>query len=300
MKKNFSRRQFIKKSAIGVLGASAMLATAKIITSPPDMALPDPYPELPDQKPTIPQYNNEALFFNEHQYALVATLAALIVPTDDDAGATEAGVVDYIDRFVARSPDRQKGYTRGLTWLDRLSKEKYGKDKNFLNLETAEQIELLRRIDETAAMRGRPVSSFIERVDRKIDKIWNNLVGIGENSRFFTLVRHDVIAAYYSSPVSWLSVGYYGPPQPVGYLDFSEPPSSANYRGSVRQVLNESCQICHTEVKHPTGGLINHTCKTCHRPHSPWPYNRTAFHLEDHLEFVFPTPDRNKEASLSE
>jgi len=297
MKKNFNRRQFIKKSAIGVLGVGAILTASKIIVSPPDMELPDPYPELPDQKPTIPPYNNEALFFDEHQYALVATLAALIIPTDADAGATEAGVVDYVDRHVAGSENRRKIYTRGLAWLDRLSREKYGKNKDFLNLETGEQIKLLRRIDEAAAMRGRPVSSFMNRVDRKVDKIWDNLVGMGKNSRFFKQVRYDVIAGHYSNPVSWMAVGYYGPPQPVGYLDFSQPPSSANYRNSIRQVRNESCRFCHTEVKHPTGGLIDHTCKTCHRPHSPWPYNRTAFHLEDHVEFLFPNPDRDKEAS---
>jgi hypothetical protein len=104
----------------------------------------------------------------------------------------------------------------------------------------------------------------------------------------------DTCDGYFSNPVSWKVVGYFGPPQPNGYPDFSEPPSSANYTDSIRPVDNASCLICHKEGKHPRGGLINHTCTTCHRPHSPWQYDKDSFYLEDHIEFLFPNPDRKR------
>ena len=295
MNNKMNRRQFMKKSAIGILGAGTLLTAGKIIVSPPDMELTDPYPELPDRRPVIPPYNKAALFFSEHQYALVATLAALIVPTDDDPGATEAGVADYIDTLVAGSEERQVVYTKGLKWLDEFSQERYGSGKDFLSLSLKKQIDLLRLIDEIQSMRFRPVSSFLQRVHRKINKIWDDLFGAGENSKFFNKVRKDVFYGYYSSPVSWKVVGYFGPPQPNGYPNFSNPPSSGNYTGSVQPIRNRTCLICHEDtMTHPKGGLINHTCASCHRPHSPWPYDKVAFHLEDHIGFLFPNPDQKK------
>lgn len=291
---NINRRQFIKKSAIGILVAGGAFAAGKIIVSPPDMGLPDPYPELPSQKPVIPPFNKKALFFNEHQYALVATLAAIIIPTDEDPGATEAGVVDYIDTIVAGSEKKQAVYKKRLKWIDRFSQKKYGASKDFLSLTLKRQIDLLRLIDETYSMRSRKVSSFLQRLDREINKIWDDLFGIGKNAHFFKIVRSDVCNGYFSNPVSWKVVGYFGPPQPVGYLDFSDPPSSAKYTGSIRPVDNPSCLTCHEEGRHPRGGLINHTCTTCHRPHAPWPYDKDAFHLEDHIELLFPNPDRKR------
>jgi hypothetical protein len=292
--KNINRRKFIKKSVIGALVAGGAFAAGKIIVSPPDMGLPNPYPELPDRKPAIPPYNKNARFFNQHQYALVATLAAIIIPTDDNPGATEAGVVDYIDGIVAGSTAKQSVYQKGLKWIDAFSQEKYGSGEVFLNLNMKRQIDLLRLIHQAAAMHSEKLFGFFKRLDRKIDKVWDNLFGIGKNSRFFNVIRWDVCKGYFSNPVSWKVLGYFGPPQPIGYPDFSDPPSSANYRDSVRLVDNTSCLTCHKDGKHPRGGLINQTCTTCHRPHSPWPYNKNAFHLEDHIEVLFPSPDRKR------
>jgi hypothetical protein len=179
-----------------------------------------------------------------------------------------------------------------LELLDKLSQEKARSGKNFLNISLEEQIEVLRLMERTHSMRHRSVSSFLQRVDRKIDKTWDDLFGAGEISRFFKIIREDVLDGYFSNPVSWKAVGYFGPPQPVGYLDYSNPPSSASYAGSVRLIDNKSCLICHKDGRHPRGGLINHTCTICHRPHTPWPHNKDAFHFEDHIEFIFPSPDR--------
>jgi hypothetical protein len=115
------------------------------------MKLPNPYPELPKQASRIPKRSSDTLFFNEHQYTLVAALAALIIPTDEDPGATEANVVGYIDNMVSRSKKLQTQYAQGLKCIDRVCDRKYGKD--FLNLDIDGQIGLMRFIDNALAMR---------------------------------------------------------------------------------------------------------------------------------------------------
>lgn len=266
MEKKFTRREFIKISAVGLAATGAVVATGRIIAIPPDMGLPNPYPVVPDQKPAIPSPSSSTRFFNERQYALVATLAALIVPTDEDPGATEAGVVDYIDRLVAQSESKQTTYVEGLDWLDELSQKEY--DKDFLSLGVREQIDLLRSIDEATAMRNRSISSFLERVDRKMDKTWDDLFGVGHVPRLFRKeIRTDVFYGYYSNPISWKVVGYYGPPQPVGYPDYAEPPSAANYTGTVRPIEDETCQSCHFDQTMKESHTNLTECTTCHTSH---------------------------------
>ena len=272
--KKVNRREFIKKLGIGALATGGLLTSGTLIASPTKMELPDPYPELPGRKPAIPPYNDQSLFFNEHQYALVTTLAAIIIPSDEDPGATEAVVVDEIDRLTADSTEKQAIYKKGLKWLDEISRKENGND--FLALELKEQISLLRRIDEAETIRNRPVTGFMERVDRKAHELWDDLFGIGESSNFFRNIRKDVLVSYFSNPISWKVVGYFGPPQPVGYLDFSEPPSPKNYTGFIRQISNQSCLICHDEglkhsksEEHVKDELIDRTCTTCHPPHFP-------------------------------
>jgi hypothetical protein len=268
MSKKLTRREFIKISAIGLATTGAAAATARIIAIPPDTGLPDPYPGVPPQKPIIPSPGSSTRFFSEHQYALVATLAALIVPTDEDPGATEAGVVDYIDELVAQSEREQPTYVDGLAWLDEFSQEK--QDKDFLSLDVREQIDLLRSAYEADAMRNRSISGFLERVDRKIEKIWDDVFGVGNvPRRFLRQIRRDVFFGYYSNPIGWKVVGYYGPPQPVGYPDYAEPPSAANFTGTVRPIEDETCRSCHFDQTVKEDHVDSTECTACHTPHIP-------------------------------
>jgi hypothetical protein len=294
-----NRRQFLKKTAVGMVGAGTVFIAGKIVVSPPDMGLPNPYPVVPNRKPAIPPYNNEeTLAFNEHQYKLVATLAALIVSADEDMlEPLVRGVVDYVDGLVAAYERKRAIYKKGLKWIDRFSQGKYGSGKDFLNLGINEQIELLRVIDESHVMRYRSVSNILQRIHRKINGIWDDLFGAGKLAYFFQIVRRDVISGYYSNPATWRDIGYFGPPQPNGYPSFSNAPDSANYSGPIRFVDNISCQVCHKEGQHPRGGLIDHTCTTCHRPHSPWSYDQNDFYLEDHVGVIFSNPDRKNGGS---
>jgi hypothetical protein len=227
MSRKFTRRQFIKASAVGIAAAGSVMVAGKIISGSADPDLPHPYPVMPDKKPVIPASAKPPLFFNDHQYRLVASLASLIVPTDKDPGATEAGAADYIDKMVSYSEIKQKQYAKGLEWIEDVSKKQYG--KYFIDLTVEEQIDLLIAIDEADIKRNIPVSGLIGRIDRKIHTLWDEVFGVGDSSRFFKTIREDVFFGYYSNPISWKVIGYFGPPQPVGYPDYAEPPSSDNY-----------------------------------------------------------------------
>src|SRR5712672_2892398 len=70
-------------------------------------------------------------FFKPDQFATVKLLAEMILPTDDDPGAKEAKVGDYVDFvvFSAREfePSMQREWIEGLAFLDRESQKQFGK-----------------------------------------------------------------------------------------------------------------------------------------------------------------------------
>ena len=268
MSKKLSRGQFIKKSAAGLAFAGAAVAMGKILYQSSAEDLPNPYPVLPDKKPAIPSFEGKPLFFNIQQYNIIAALAALIIPTDDTPGASEAGVASYIDRMVAVSENKQKIYIEGLEWVDNTAKKQYG--NNFIELAVKEQIELLMAIDETESKINRRVSGYIDRVNRKIDELWIDVFGGGDSNRFFHVVRQDVFYSYYSNPVSWPVIGYYGPPQPAGYLDYGEPPSSEKYISTIRPMKNNICQNCHFDQLEKKDHKDQSDCLDCHEIHFPF------------------------------
>ena len=71
----------------------------------------------------MPEPEAAFAFFSRHEANTVAAAAARIFPTDDlGPGATEAGVVHYIDRALAgHDAGLQELYRRGVALLDRLA-----------------------------------------------------------------------------------------------------------------------------------------------------------------------------------
>jgi gluconate 2-dehydrogenase gamma chain len=89
--------------------------------------------------------------FNEHQWQTVSVLSDLIIPADDRSGsATEAGVPDFIDDWVAfrtqQDGDRdfEAQILGGLIWLDRESDKLF--EKNFVDVAVDQQKQILDRI----------------------------------------------------------------------------------------------------------------------------------------------------------
>ena len=70
-------------------------------------------------------------FFKPEQFVTVKLLAEMILPADDDPGATDAKVGDYIDFVVFSAqefePSLQREWIEGLAFLDSESQKQFGK-----------------------------------------------------------------------------------------------------------------------------------------------------------------------------
>jgi len=90
-------------------------------------------------------------FFNEEQAATIAAFAERLMPgAPGRPGASDAGVLNYIDLALAGAyADLQDFYRRGLAQLDAYCRETY--QQSFVQLDTAEQDKAIAELDEGKA-----------------------------------------------------------------------------------------------------------------------------------------------------
>ena len=158
-------------------------------------------------------------WFTVEEVALVEVLASLIVPSDETSpGAKEADVVDTIDRMVATSPHRKKLYWFGLCSFDEWARRWYG--RKFQELSVAEQNELLTQADNKYK-KWETCTSLADKIRRKLDVLHCKKNGIFFAVQLFPRLVRDVHQAFYTSSVSWIWLGYDGPPMPHGYPDLA-------------------------------------------------------------------------------
>jgi len=130
-------------------------------------------------------------FFPAEQFKAIESLTELIIPTDDQPGAREARVAEYIDFVVFSAaefkPEMQKEWTAGLALLDELSNQKHVRP--FAKLAKGEQEELLLEasLPERDKTASHPAYSF------------------------YRLVKGMTVGAFYTSKVGLIDVlGYQG------------------------------------------------------------------------------------------
>jgi len=116
-------------------------------------------------------------FFTADEYRLVALLAALIIPTDDTPGATEAGVAEFIDTMVSLDAPLQSRFRGGLAWLDASTRLRHGRP--FGGLAPDQQIAALEPLAYAAKHRD----------------------GEEEGRHFFALMREYTVMGFYTSRV---------------------------------------------------------------------------------------------------
>jgi len=128
-------------------------------------------------------------FFNPEEFEIVKPLTEMILPTDDQPGAKEAKVADYIDFAVFSAeelqPSLQCAWTDGLVLLERESKRQFG--KAFRNASEADRVKLLTEM------------SLPER-DTK---------ALHEGYEFFRLVKEMTVEGFYTSKLGLIDVLYY-------------------------------------------------------------------------------------------
>lgn len=85
-------------------------------------------------------------FFTDPEARLVEAVAEQIVPADDDPGATDAGVVNFIDRqLVGPYREHQETYRAGLVGVEQTSRALFG--ASFEALAWDEQTAVLRALE---------------------------------------------------------------------------------------------------------------------------------------------------------
>ncbi len=119
------------------------------------------------------------------------TLAAIcdqIIPADDFPSASQAGVLDYIDRQLIRHyREHQEAYRRGLEHVEALSRSRFGRD--LASLSTQQQLAIVSALEQ-------------------------------QEPQFFALLRNHTMEGYYGSPrhggnrdaASWKMLGLPEPP----------------------------------------------------------------------------------------
>ena len=125
---------------------------------------------------------------SDNEARALSALCDQIIPADDFPSASQAGVVTYIDRQLARHYRRhQDTYRVGIAQTDEMSRGRFG--HAFADTATAQQLQIVTALEK-------------------------------ENRAFFELVRQHTMEGYYGSPrhggnrdaASWHMLGLAEPP----------------------------------------------------------------------------------------
>jgi gluconate 2-dehydrogenase gamma chain len=127
-------------------------------------------------------------FLTADEAQTLKTICDQIVPADDFPSASQAGVLDYIDRQLIRHYRKhQETYRRGLQRAEAMSRSRFGRD--LAGLSTQQQFEIISALQQ-------------------------------EEPEFFGLARNHTMEGYYGSPrhggnrdaASWKMLGLPEPP----------------------------------------------------------------------------------------
>jgi gluconate 2-dehydrogenase gamma chain len=127
-------------------------------------------------------------FLSDSHAHILSALCDQIIPADDFPSASQAGVVTYIDRQLARHYRRhQDTYKAGIAQVDAMSRGRLG--QAFVDAIPAQQLQIVTALEQ-------------------------------ENRTFFELLRQHTMEGYYGSPrhggnrdaASWRMLGLAEPP----------------------------------------------------------------------------------------
>ena len=120
-----------------------------------------------------------------------------LVPADETPGAVALGIHTAIETSIRAHSNYQELLLNGVVWLNRESERHF--QARFSELPEVSR-EFLLTVAESS-----PRTSA--------------------QRQLFTVLRNDVMQRYYTRADAWAQLGYRGPPQPLGFMDYSEPPA---------------------------------------------------------------------------
>jgi len=120
----------------------------------------------------------------------------VLLPEDESPSASQLGVDAQILDEASEHPNVKGLLDTGSAWLDLQARRK--------RAQAFHQLDEQGKIDIVKLAESQPQPSLI-RV-------------------YFRFVQDRAFKYYYSHPDSWASLGYDGPPQPRGFMDYDQPP----------------------------------------------------------------------------
>jgi len=124
------------------------------------------------------EYKEYRVFTSSEADTLIA-LCEQIIPADQDPGATDAGVIHFIDRLLhQRFPELLPVYQQGLKGLESSAQELY--HTSFASLPVKRQIELMKKME----------------ADQLPEIYWQDQ----KASSFFNQVIRNTMQGFYGSP----------------------------------------------------------------------------------------------------
>lgn len=121
-----------------------------------------------------------------------------LIPEDQAPSATQLGVDKHLIAISRTNPRFARLIALGCEWLDKQGRER--------------GVEDFAALDET--MRETMVAGAEQSPAGSLPR------------SFFTSTHKMAFRQYYAHPDSWPSLGYAGPPQPFGFLDYAQPPKA--------------------------------------------------------------------------
>ena len=178
------------------------------------------------------------LYFSDDEYTAVRAACARLIPTDDDPGATEAGVVDYIDGLLGAfhtDPPR--------IWAGGPFSGRAGGDAGFAafhRLTALDELAWRTRIEGSLGIPERefngPVVGLQQRYRDGLAALGADFAGLSgdeqderlrANEEFTALLHDHACEGMYSAPeyggnrnlTGWAYIGFEGDVQPRGFSD---------------------------------------------------------------------------------
>ena len=191
-----------------------------------------------------PDMATASRFFDDHQRATIEAAMARIIPTDDTPGATEAGTIDFLDRYLSgigyiyAKPDgsgfEQLSGKRANAWRQRVDavRERYVSgvrdlderarqvhDADFVDLAPEQQDEILRDVEQPSrtqeadlerartTLYGAPVEPALQQTSVEVDLGFVPLLALHTRQGFYA----DPIYGGNRNRVGWDVIGFPGP-----------------------------------------------------------------------------------------
>jgi hypothetical protein len=174
-------------------------------------------------------------WFTHEESAVAEALGKTIIPSDEESpGFDEVCVlgpsaVSSLDRMVKNCVNRQYFYSRGLLSFDIWASQVHG--RRFAELSVEQQTNLFRAAQEISD-RWKAKPSLITKLWRRFGAPFAEVrKGTFYAALLYPMIRDDSIRIFYTSRVSWIWLGYDGPPMEKGYVSLTEPRDAAGRLG---------------------------------------------------------------------